>query len=87
VAIATRDRILQRCSSDALTRYSTTSSSMMLGRITPDGGATADAFGRIGTTVEADGTGVVRRGGVGCGEAMTAHPARFVPAAARWSVG
>ena len=61
VAMATRDRILQRCSNDAFTRYSTTSSSMMIGRENTDG------FGRIGTTTSFDGgggTGVSGRGGL-----------------------
>jgi hypothetical protein len=71
VAIATRDRILQRRSTDAFTRYSMTSSSMMTGRATFEMG-NAGGFGRIGTTaaLEAGGTGVAVRGVNGFGAAM-----------------
>jgi hypothetical protein len=49
VARAARDRILQRCSGVAFTRYWTTSSSMMTGPGEPVGNA--GGFGRMGTTL------------------------------------
>jgi hypothetical protein len=78
VATATLVRILQRCSTDAFTRYSITSCSMMTGRAM---GWNAEGLGRIGTTVAADvaaggdgGTGVSERGGVGFCARMVMPP-------------
>jgi hypothetical protein len=63
VANATCDRILQRCSNDAFTRYSTTSLSMMTGRGPLAADWNAGGFGLIATRValEAGGTGVAGR--------------------------
>jgi hypothetical protein len=55
--MATRDRILHRCSSGAFTRYSMTSASMITGRLTLEMAGYAGGLGRSGTTTSLEGAG------------------------------
>lgn len=89
VSIATRAKILQRCSSGAFTRYSMTSASMITGRVMAETAGYAAGFGRIGTTtswfVGAGGTGLSERGGVMCGIAMPWRQSSLRSQHAGWS--